>query len=69
MCAYQGVERLVRRLARLQTIVDFVGPGAHLHSTDELWVDDSLLVEVRKDDLQLVADQMRLQAGCRVQCG
>ena len=44
---HQCVQGLVGCLPRLQAIVDLVGPRTHLHSADELWLDDGFLVEAR----------------------
>lgn len=43
----ERVHRLVRRLARVQPLVDFVCPGTHLDGLDELGLHDCLFVELR----------------------
>lgn len=43
--ADQGVKRLIRCLACLETIIDFVLPGAHLHYADKFWLNNRLAVQ------------------------
>ena len=48
LVTHQSVQRLVSCLARLEAIVNLVRPRTHLHSTDKVRVDHSLLVQARE---------------------
>lgn len=41
---YQGVKRLVGCLARLETMIDFVLPRAHLYGTDKFGSNNCLAI-------------------------
>jgi hypothetical protein len=47
--AYKGVHRLIGSLSGLQAIVDLVLPRSHLHSTNEIGIEDSLLVQTGQE--------------------
>lgn len=63
----EGVHRLVRGLARVQPLVDFVCPRAHLHGLNELGLHDRLFVELRQKHGQVVTDELRFVASSRVE--
>lgn len=54
----QGVHRLVRRLTRFETVVNFVSPRAHLNSADEVWVDHCLLIQAWEERWKVLSDEM-----------
>jgi len=65
---YECVHRLIGGLPGLQTIVDLVCPRSHLYGSDELLLDHSFLVEVRKEGGNVVADEMGFSTRSRVEC-
>ena len=65
--AHQCVKRLPSCLACIQALVDFVLPGSHLHSTNEIGLDNCLGVEYWKKGRQVVAHEVWLRTCGRVQ--
>ena len=65
---YQSVQRLIRSLASLQTIVDLVRPRSHLDGPNKFGFDLCLNVQPWQDRRQVIADQMRLRSRSRIEC-
>ena len=54
----QGVHRLICSFARLEAIVDLVGPRTHLDCANEVGVDDRLGVEAREKRREMFPNEM-----------